>query len=50
MGGESSTYLRRMHYDPEINQTRPHEYLLSRRIERAQEMLIGTHMSLVDLA
>ena len=29
---------------------RPHEYLLRRRIERAQEMLLGTGMSLVDVA
>jgi AraC family transcriptional regulator len=29
---------------------RPHEYLLRRRIERAQEMLVGTSMSLVDVA
>jgi len=29
---------------------RPHEYLLRRRIERAQEMLVATGMSLVDVA
>jgi hypothetical protein len=29
---------------------RPHEYLLRRRIERTQEMLVGTGMSLVDVA
>jgi AraC family transcriptional regulator len=29
---------------------RPHEYLLRRRIERAQQMLLGTGMSLVDVA
>jgi len=27
-----------------------HEYLLRRRIERAQEMLVGTGLSLVDIA
>jgi len=29
---------------------RPHEYMLRRRIERAQEMLLGNKMSLVDIA
>jgi AraC-like DNA-binding protein len=29
---------------------RPHEYLLRRRIERAQEMLLGTGMAVVDIA
>jgi AraC-like DNA-binding protein len=29
---------------------RPHEYLLRRRIERAQDMHLGTGMSLVDVA
>jgi AraC-like DNA-binding protein len=29
---------------------RPHEYLLRRRIERGQEMLVGTNLSVADIA
>ena len=49
----SSTGLTRMHFAAQFRAAtglRPHEYLLRRRIERAQEMLIGTGMSLVDVA
>jgi len=49
----SSAGLTRMHFAAQFRAAtglRPHEYLLRRRIERAQEMLLGTHMSLVDVA
>jgi AraC-like DNA-binding protein len=42
-----------MHFAAQFRATtdlRPREYLLRRRIERAQEMLVGTGMSLVDVA
>jgi AraC-like DNA-binding protein len=49
----SSAGLTRMHFAAQFRAAtglRPHEYLLRRRIERAQEMLNGTGMSLVDVA
>jgi AraC family transcriptional regulator len=49
----SSAGLTRMHFAAQFRAAtgqRPHEYLLRRRIERAQEMLLGTGMSLVDIA
>jgi AraC family transcriptional regulator len=48
-----SVGLTRMHFAAQFRAAtglRPHEYLLRRRIERAQEMLVGTGMSLVDVA
>jgi AraC family transcriptional regulator len=49
----SSTGLTRMHFAAQFRAAtglRPHEYLLRRRVERAQEMLIAGGMSLVDVA
>ena len=49
----TSAGLTRMHFAAQFRAAtgfRPHEYLLRRRIERAQEMLLGTGMSLVDVA
>ncbi len=49
----SSAGLTRMHFAAQFRAAtglRPHEYLLRRRIERAQEMLVGTGMPLVDIA
>jgi AraC family transcriptional regulator len=49
----ASAGLTRMHFAAQFRAAtglRPHEYLLRRRIERAQEMLVGTGMSLVDVA
>jgi AraC family transcriptional regulator len=49
----SSAGLTRMHFAAQFRAAtglRPHEYLLRRRVERAQEMLNGTGMSLVDVA
>jgi AraC-like DNA-binding protein len=49
----SSAGLTRMHFAAQFRAAtglRPHEYLLRRRIERAQEMLVGTTMPLVDVA
>jgi AraC family transcriptional regulator len=49
----SSAGLTRMHFAAQFRAAtglRPHEYLLRRRIERAQEMLLGTGLSLVDVA
>jgi AraC family transcriptional regulator len=49
----SSAGLTRMHFAAQFRSAtglRPHEYLLRRRIERAQEMLLGSGMSLVDVA
>jgi AraC-like DNA-binding protein len=49
----SSAGLTRMHFAAQFRAAtglRPHEYLLRRRIERAQEMLVRTGMSLVDVA
>lgn len=49
----SSAGLTRMHFAAQFRAAtglRPHEYLLRRRIERAQEMLAGTGMPLVDIA
>src|SRR6201995_1886055 len=45
--------LTRMHFAAQFKAAtglRPHEYLLRRRVERAQEMLIQTSMSVVDIA
>jgi AraC family transcriptional regulator len=49
----SSTGLTRMHFAAQFRAAtglRPHEYLLRRRIERAQEMLVRSGMSVVDVA
>lgn len=49
----SAAGLTRMHFAAQFRAAtgmRPHEYLLRRRIERAQEMLVGTSMPLVDIA
>jgi AraC family transcriptional regulator len=49
----SSAGLTRMHFAAQFRAAtglRPHEYFLRRRIERAQEMLAETGMSLVDIA
>jgi AraC family transcriptional regulator len=49
----SATGLTRMHFAAQFRAATglpPHEYLLRRRIERAQEMLVGTGMSVVDVA
>jgi AraC family transcriptional regulator len=49
----SATGLSRMHFAAQFKAAtglRPHEYLLRRRVERAQEMLVGTGMSVVDVA
>jgi len=49
----SSAGLTRMHFAAQFRAAtglRPHEYLLRRRIERAQEMLTETGMPLVDIA
>jgi AraC family transcriptional regulator len=49
----SSAGLTRMHFAAQFRAAtglRPHEYLLRRRIERAQQMLVGTGMSVVDVA
>jgi AraC-like DNA-binding protein len=49
----ASAGLTRMHFAAQFRAAtglRPHEYLLRRRIERAQEMLVRTGMSLVDVA
>ena len=49
----SAAGLTRMHFAAQFRAAtglRPHEYLLRRRIERAQQMLVATGMSLVDVA
>jgi AraC family transcriptional regulator len=49
----SATGLSRMHFAAQFKAAtglRPHEYLLRRRVECAQEMLVGTGMSVVDVA
>jgi AraC family transcriptional regulator len=49
----SSAGLTRMHFAAQFRAAtglRPHEYLLRRRIERAQQMLLETGMPLVDVA
>jgi AraC family transcriptional regulator len=49
----SAAGLTRMHFAAQFRAATglsPHEYLLRRRIERAQEMLEGTGMSMVDVA
>jgi AraC family transcriptional regulator len=48
-----SAGLTRMHFAAQFRAAtglRPHEYLLRRRIGRAQEMLVGTGLSLVEVA
>jgi AraC-like DNA-binding protein len=45
--------LSRMHFAAQFRVAtglRPHEYLLQRRIERAQELLLSSHLPLVDIA
>jgi AraC-like DNA-binding protein len=49
----SMSGLSRMHFAAQFRAStglRPHEYLLRRRIERAQEMLAGTNTPVVDIA
>jgi transcriptional regulator GlxA family with amidase domain len=49
----SAAGVTRMHFAAQFRTAtglRPHEYLLRRRIDRAQEELVGTGMSLVDVA
>jgi AraC-like DNA-binding protein len=49
----SAIGLTRMHFAAQFRAAtglRPHEYMLRRRIERAQEMLIRTSMPVVDIA
>jgi AraC family transcriptional regulator len=49
----ASTGLTRMHFAAQFRAAtglRPHEYLLRRRVERAQEMLLGTDMPVVEIA
>jgi AraC-like DNA-binding protein len=49
----SAAGLTRMHFAAQFRAAtglRPHEYLLRRRIERAQEMLVGTGMPVVEVA
>ena len=49
----ASTGLTRMHFAAQFRAAtglRPHEYLLRRRVERAQELLAGTGRSVVDVA
>jgi AraC-like DNA-binding protein len=49
----AATGLTRMHFAAQFKAAtglRPHEYLLRRRVERAQEMLVQTGMSVVDAA
>jgi len=49
----SAAGLTRMHFAAQFRAAtglRPHEYLLRRRIERAQEKLAGTSISLVEVA
>ena len=49
----SATGLTRMHFAAQFKAAtglRPHEYLLRRRIERAQEMLIKTRLPLAEVA
>jgi AraC-like DNA-binding protein len=49
----AATGLTRMHFAAQFKAAtglRPHEYLLRRRVERAQEMLQQTAMSVVDIA
>jgi len=49
----AATGLTRMHFAAQFKAAmglRPHEYLLRRRIDHAQEMLVRTGMSVVDIA
>jgi transcriptional regulator GlxA family with amidase domain len=49
----SATGLTRMHFAAQFRAStglRPHEYLLRRRIERAQEMLLTADLSVADIA
>jgi AraC-like DNA-binding protein len=49
----TATGLSRMHFAAQFRVAtgqRPHEYLLQRRIERAQELLLSSHRPLVEIA
>jgi AraC family transcriptional regulator len=49
----AATGLSRMHFAAQFRVAtglRPHEYLLQRRIERARELLLSSHLALVDIA
>ncbi|HEY2247365.1 MAG TPA: AraC family transcriptional regulator [Bradyrhizobium sp.] len=49
----AATGLTRMHFAAQFKAAtglRPHEYLLRRRVERGQEMLLQTDMSVVEIA
>jgi AraC family transcriptional regulator len=49
----SSAGLTRMHFAAQFRAAtglRPHEFLLRRRIERAQDLLLGSHAPLVEVA
>jgi transcriptional regulator GlxA family with amidase domain len=49
----AATGLSRMHFAAQFRAAtglRPHEYLLQRRIERAQELLLNSRMPLVEIA
>ena len=48
----SAAGLTRMHFAAQFKaatSTRPHDYLLRRRVERAQEMLLSGQMSVVEI-
>jgi AraC family transcriptional regulator len=49
----AATGLSRMHFAAQFRAAtglRPHEYLIRRRVERAQELLVSTRQSLVEIA
>lgn len=49
----SAAGLSRMHFAAQFRKStgqRPHHYLLNRRVERAQEMLVGTDLPIVEIA
>ena len=49
----AATGLSRMHFAAQFREAtglRPHEYLIRRRVERAQELLLTTRQSLVEIA
>jgi AraC-like DNA-binding protein len=49
----SAAGLSRMHFAAQFRAAtglRPHEYLLQRRIERAQELLLNSRLPLVEIA